>query len=104
MFQECFQEYFISQVTGLYIVPPILLFLNACTYIKKQVFESMHHFISGAAPLSQTDVENFYQKYQLNADQLKLCQGKILTLFLKFLFSTLSCFIKVELLLTKSKF
>ncbi|XP_033346249.1 4-coumarate--CoA ligase 1-like [Bombus vosnesenskii] len=77
-------ELFISvlmkhKVTGLYIVPPILLFLNACTYIKKQVYESMHHFISGAAPLSQTDVENFYQKYQLSPDQLKLCQGYGLT-------------------------
>lgn len=75
--------YFIPQVTGLYIVPPILLFLNSCTYIKKHVYESMHHFISGAAPLSQTDVENFYRRYQLNPDQLKLCQGKTLTLIPK---------------------
>ncbi|XP_060823756.1 uncharacterized protein LOC132911257 [Bombus pascuorum] len=67
------------KVTGLYIVPPILLFMNACTYIKKHVYDSMHHFISGAAPLSQTDIEKFYQKNQLNTDQLKVCQGYGLT-------------------------
>lgn len=63
------------RVTGLFIVPPILLFFNVCTFLKKQNFESMHHIISGAAPLSNTDVENFYRKYQLNNDQLKICQG-----------------------------
>ncbi|XP_043523649.1 4-coumarate--CoA ligase 1-like [Frieseomelitta varia] len=63
------------RVTGLFIVPPILLFFNVSTFLKKQNFENMHHFITGAAPLSNTDVENFYRKYQLNNDQLKICQG-----------------------------
>ncbi|KOC66391.1 putative 4-coumarate--CoA ligase 3 [Habropoda laboriosa] len=65
--------------SGLFLVPPILLFLNASPFVKREYLESMHHFICGAAPLAQSDVERFYQKFQMDSSTLKFCQGYGLT-------------------------
>ena len=61
--------------TGLFVVPPVLLFLNASPFIKREYLENMHHIISGAAPLSNPDVERFYGKFQIDTSKLKFCQG-----------------------------
>ncbi|XP_012142718.1 uncharacterized protein LOC100877401 isoform X2 [Megachile rotundata] len=63
------------RTTGLFVVPPILLFLNASPFIKREYLESIHHIISGAAPLSDPDVERFYEKFQIDSSKLKFCQG-----------------------------
>lgn len=63
------------QSTGLFVVPPILLFLNASPFIKREYLENIHHVISGAAPLSNPDVERFYEKFQIDSNKLKFCQG-----------------------------
>lgn len=64
-----------QKVTGIYIVPPILLFLNATPHVKKEMLEKVHHTIIGAAPLSEMDVQRFYDKFDLNLDKMKFCQG-----------------------------
>lgn len=66
-----------GQVTGLFLVPPILLFINSSPYIKKEFLSNMHHIISGAAPMSKTDGERFYNKFQTN--KTKIIQGYGLT-------------------------
>ncbi|CAK9827347.1 4-coumarate--CoA ligase 2 [Anthophora retusa] len=65
--------------SGLFLVPPILMFLNASPYVKREYLETMHHAICGAAPLAETDVERFYQKFQMDSNSLKFCQGYGLT-------------------------
>lgn len=64
-----------NKVTGMYIVPPLLLFFNASPHVKKQLLQYMHHAIIGAAPLSEMDVQRFYDKFEMDEDQLKFCQG-----------------------------
>ncbi|XP_033332021.2 uncharacterized protein LOC117223704 [Megalopta genalis] len=64
-----------QKMTGLYIVPPILLFLNAAPQVKKEMLENVHHAIIGAAPLSETDVQRFYDKFGLDNEKMKFCQG-----------------------------
>lgn len=68
-----------NKTTGIYMVPPLLLFFNASPYVKREFLENMHHAIIGAAPLSNMDVQRFYDKFQLNNDALKFCQGYGLT-------------------------
>ncbi|XP_031827653.1 uncharacterized protein LOC116424844 [Nomia melanderi] len=63
------------KITGIYIVPPLLLFFNASPYVKKELLQHLHHCIIGAAPLSNMDVMRFYDKFQMNDTQLKFCQG-----------------------------
>ncbi|XP_043256498.1 4-coumarate--CoA ligase 1 [Colletes gigas] len=67
------------KVTGLCVVPPLVLFLNATPHVKKDFFKNMHHVIIGAAPLAEADVERFYDKFQMDSDKLKFCQGYGLT-------------------------
>ncbi|XP_017766805.1 PREDICTED: 4-coumarate--CoA ligase 1 isoform X1 [Eufriesea mexicana] len=67
------------KVTGLFLVPPIVMFLATSPLMKKEHFESMHHFVSGAAPLAEQDVQRFYEKFQINQEKLKFCQGYGLT-------------------------
>lgn len=66
-----------SQVTSLFLVPPILIFFNAHPLIKKQHLESMELAISGAAPLGEADVHQFYDKFETDHTKLKFCQGKM---------------------------
>ncbi|XP_012538742.2 probable 4-coumarate--CoA ligase 3 [Monomorium pharaonis] len=67
------------KATVLFSVPPILLFLTASSLVKKQHFEHMHTMISGAAPLAQTDVDRFYEKYNIDPKAFKFHQGYGLT-------------------------
>ncbi|XP_076643956.1 uncharacterized protein LOC143354090 [Halictus rubicundus] len=64
-----------NKATGIYMVPPLLLFLNASPYVKKELLQSVHHAIIGAAPLSEMDVQRFYDKFDMNNDKFKFCQG-----------------------------
>ncbi|XP_053982458.1 uncharacterized protein LOC128878350 [Hylaeus volcanicus] len=73
-------ELFISvlakqRVTGLFLVPPLVLYCNAVPHIKKEYLESVHHAIIGAAPLSKADADRFYEKFNLTNEKLKFCQG-----------------------------
>ncbi|XP_011157991.1 probable 4-coumarate--CoA ligase 3 [Solenopsis invicta] len=68
-----------SKATALFCVPPIVLFLTASPLVKKHHFEHMHMMISGAAPLAQTDVDRFYEKYNIDPKVFKFHQGYGLT-------------------------
>lgn len=58
------------------MVPPILLFLTSSTLAKKHHLDYVKFVFSGAAPLSDTDVERFMEKFQT---PIKCCQGYGLT-------------------------
>ncbi|XP_012538740.2 4-coumarate--CoA ligase 1 [Monomorium pharaonis] len=68
-----------SKATVLFCVPPIVLFLTASPFVKKHHFEHMHTMMSGAAPLAQTDVDRFYDKYNIDPKVFKFRQGYGLT-------------------------
>lgn len=68
-----------NRVTGLFLVPPVVLFFNASPHVKREYLEGMHHAISGAAPLSSSDVDKFYEKFQLDRSKTRICQGYGLT-------------------------
>ncbi|XP_017890362.1 4-coumarate--CoA ligase 1 [Ceratina calcarata] len=68
-----------EQVTGMFVVPPILLFFNSSPYVKKELLSNVHHIISGAAPMSKTDAERFYNKFETDPSKLKITQGYGLT-------------------------
>lgn len=68
-----------NKVTSLFLVPPILIFFNAHPLIKKRHLESMELAISGAAPLGEADVHQFYDKFKTDHTKLKFCQGYGLT-------------------------
>ncbi|XP_076241582.1 uncharacterized protein LOC143183762 [Calliopsis andreniformis] len=67
------------KVTAMFVVPPILMFFNAHPMIKKEYLDNMHHAICGAAPLGQQDVDQFYERFEMDQDKLKFCQGYGLT-------------------------
>lgn len=64
------------KVTGLVLVPPILLLLTSSNIFKKHHLKHVKFVVSGAAPLSDTDVERFLDKFQ---SPIKCCQGYGLT-------------------------
>ncbi|XP_014486259.1 PREDICTED: probable 4-coumarate--CoA ligase 3 [Dinoponera quadriceps] len=68
-----------SKATLLYCVPPIILFLTASPLAKKQHLKYIHSIFSGAAPLAQSDVDRFYEKFKFSPDNLKFGQGYGLT-------------------------
>lgn len=67
------------KVTGLFCVPPMVLFLANCKEVKRSHMETIRAAISGAAPLSESDVRSFYEKFNLDERNLKFCQGYGLT-------------------------
>ncbi|XP_039310924.1 4-coumarate--CoA ligase 2 isoform X2 [Solenopsis invicta] len=68
-----------SKATVLFCVPPIVLFLNTSPLVKVQHFERLRMMMSGAAPLSKTDVDRFYEKYNIDPEVFKFHQGYGLT-------------------------
>lgn len=67
---------FCHQVTTLMLVPPIVLFLSTTKLTNAKHLEHVTNIVSGAAPLSKSDVEKFYKKYQVDRNEVKFCQGK----------------------------
>ncbi|XP_011693544.1 PREDICTED: probable 4-coumarate--CoA ligase 3 [Wasmannia auropunctata] len=67
------------KATVLFCVPPIVLFLTASPLVKKHYFDHMHMMMSGAAPLAKTDVDRFYEKYNVDPQVFKFHQGYGLT-------------------------
>lgn len=59
----------------MFVVPPILMFFNAHPLIKKEHLMTMHHAVCGAAPLGKEDVDQFYERFEMDDDKLKFCQG-----------------------------
>lgn len=68
-----------QKVTSLFCVPPIILFMAMSPLIKKRHLESVKVAVSGAAPLSKSDVDRLYGKFEINETDLKFCQGYGLT-------------------------
>ncbi|XP_011063256.1 PREDICTED: 4-coumarate--CoA ligase 1-like [Acromyrmex echinatior] len=68
-----------NKVTALFCVPPIVLFLTASPLVKKHHFHHMHFIMSGAAPLAETDVDRFYEKYNIDSQICEFRQGYGLT-------------------------
>ncbi|KAL7286409.1 hypothetical protein TKK_0019359 [Trichogramma kaykai] len=64
-----------NPVTELMLVPPIVLFLTSSKLVKKHFLDHVTYITSGAAPLSDTDVERFYEKFSIARDKLKFRQG-----------------------------
>lgn len=58
------------------LVPPIVLFLTASSMVKSKHIESVTSVTSGAAPLSKTDVDKFYEKFQIGPEKIIFSQGK----------------------------
>lgn len=69
------RRYGTSQVTALFCVPPIVLFLTASPLVKKHHFDHIHLIMSGAAPLAKTDVDRFYEKYNIDSKICEFRQG-----------------------------
>ncbi|XP_018306977.1 4-coumarate--CoA ligase 1 [Mycetomoellerius zeteki] len=68
-----------NKVTALFCVPPIVLFLTASPLVKKHHFDHIHLIMSGAAPLAKTDVDRFYEKYNIDSKICEFRQGYGLT-------------------------
>ncbi|XP_016771256.2 4-coumarate--CoA ligase 1 isoform X2 [Apis mellifera] len=64
-----------KNITGLFAVPSLITFINICPLLKKEIFQNIHHIITGATPLPEVDVERFYERYQISSDDLKFSQG-----------------------------
>ncbi|KAG7188841.1 hypothetical protein KM043_008447 [Ampulex compressa] len=67
------------EISGLYCVPPIVLFLSATPLAKKKHLDSMNVIFSGAAPLSEGDVMKVYEKFGIDKSALQFRQGYGLT-------------------------
>lgn len=76
-----------TQITGLFAVPSLITFINICPLLKKEIFQNVHHIITGATPLPEVDVERFYERYQINSDDLKFSQGMGNRILIKIFFS-----------------
>lgn len=63
------------QATALFCAPPIVLFLTASPFVKKHHFEHMHMMMSGAAPLAKTDIDKFYERFDIDLNVFKFHQG-----------------------------
>lgn len=57
----------------------------------------MHHCINGAAPLSEQDVQKFYDKFQISQDHLKFCQGTPFEITTEFLFRRFDVLNEIEI-------
>lgn len=68
-----------NDVTTLILVPPMVMFLSAAPHIKKEHLTNVNAVVSGAAPLSGTDVEKFYDKFGFDRRKVQFCQGYGLT-------------------------
>ncbi|XP_046735771.1 4-coumarate--CoA ligase 1-like [Diprion similis] len=68
-----------NKVTCFFLVPPLLLFLATAPMVTKKHIESIHAMTSGAAPIAGSDVERFYQKFDIDQSKLKFIQGYGLT-------------------------
>ncbi|XP_011629724.1 4-coumarate--CoA ligase 1-like isoform X1 [Pogonomyrmex barbatus] len=68
-----------SKATILFCVPPIVLFLSTSPLVKKHYFDHMHFMMSGAAPLAKTDVDRFYEKFNIDPKVFQFRQGYGLT-------------------------
>ncbi|XP_058794355.1 uncharacterized protein LOC131666038 isoform X2 [Phymastichus coffea] len=67
------------KVTSLVLVPPMVMFLSITKLTQSKYLDNVSNIISGAAPLSETDVEKFYNKYKVDRNKVKFCQGYGLT-------------------------
>ncbi|XP_029176729.1 4-coumarate--CoA ligase 1-like [Nylanderia fulva] len=68
-----------SKATGLFCVPPIILFLSASPLVKMHHLEHLHSIISGAAPLAKTDVDKLFNKFNIDSTNIRFRQGYGLT-------------------------
>lgn len=57
------------------IVPPIFLFLSMSPQVTKKHFDSVKFILSGAAPIAESDVLKFYERFGADQDKLKFVQG-----------------------------
>lgn len=57
------------------LVPPIVLFLSASKNVTKKHLENVTSITSGAAPLSKTDVDKFYNKFNIDPKKTQFAQG-----------------------------
>ncbi|XP_014212779.1 4-coumarate--CoA ligase 1-like [Copidosoma floridanum] len=67
------------KVTSLSLAPPIVIFLSTHKDVSRKHLESIRTVISGAAPLSETDINRFYNKFQLDQEKVSFFQGYGLT-------------------------
>lgn len=65
--------------TFLFCAPPIVMFLSASPLVKAHHFERIEGAFSGAAPLSQQDVERLQDKFRFDRNRFKFYQGYGLT-------------------------
>jgi hypothetical protein len=57
------------------VVPPIIIFLSSFELAKKKHIENVKFILSGAAPIAQNDIEKFYNKFQIDSQKIRFCQG-----------------------------
>lgn len=55
------------QVTLLYTVPPLVLFLGSHPAVKKEFFECVRFSLSAAAPIGLSDIEKLVVKFPKDA-------------------------------------
>ncbi|XP_015127346.1 4-coumarate--CoA ligase 1 [Diachasma alloeum] len=67
------------QCTFLFCVPSILLFIAASPMIKREHFKSLRGIISGAAPISESDIERVYNQFGIDHQTVPFLQGYGLT-------------------------
>lgn len=60
-------------------VPSLVLFLSSSPLVKMQHLEHIHTIVSGAAPLTETDVDKLFNKFNIDHSKLKFRQGYGLT-------------------------
>ncbi|XP_016841715.1 4-coumarate--CoA ligase 1 [Nasonia vitripennis] len=68
-----------NKVSVLMLVPPIVLFLSASKHVTRKHLENVTSITSGAAPLSKTDVDKFYDKFNVDRSKTQFAQGYGLT-------------------------
>ncbi|KAJ8687292.1 hypothetical protein QAD02_023086 [Eretmocerus hayati] len=68
-----------NKVDVLMLVPPMVIFLTNSKLAKKKHIENVSSVVSGAAPLSKSDVDKFYDKFGVDRQKLRFCQGYGLT-------------------------
>lgn len=68
-----------NEISIMPLVPPIVMFLSSSKLVQKKHIENVKYIFSGAAPLSKDDVERFYNKFGLDPNKIRFCQGYGLT-------------------------
>ncbi|XP_020279535.1 4-coumarate--CoA ligase 1-like [Pseudomyrmex gracilis] len=68
-----------SKATSLFVVPPIVIFLSNSPLVKKKHLEHLHLIMSGAAPLAKSDADKLIDKFNIDTNVTKVCQGYGLT-------------------------